>query len=1485
MALVAQLLVPISLELQTAARPSTLASTELAKHVFIPDDSYGEEELAYIINHAFYQAPCENFLSDLAMEGHRIPHGSSSVEYPGGPDDIQQPSWGLPNPPYPQYLVVPSALTSTAPPLVSSREYPTSNGGGVARYDRNSFLGSNFSAFLEQHRNFALAHERAPELNPAELVSTHRYRDPPAPIQNVPPGYYSNHLSFLGNNHSGIDHNDSSSSFNPSLYNTGHYPYHGTPSFGQHGVTGVDEHEPTSPEVGRHPVFGDYGPPRPPYPNYMASSGPIDRPIPVLMSPFHGGGPPSGGRWSSSDEGGTQAGFHSHGSFSSAPQGYGNCESVIPNQIKPALHPALGQNKTAQCPTSSPHNPQNQINTQSHYQETAGQQLASAIRMGIDFNTYQKLYGKPIGDPESKESKLLPSLNSPGPTTNHGLVFREPPKDVDNGRASASTRRLGSGVIMTAKDLGGGSEDVEGRLGSLMIDQEANRPANTLNEANEARPAQLRPHPHDTSVNKQKSSLASWPSIEARDSSAEGKPLEASKPATGSGPNPATSARRRPNQAQRRQSRLQSEFLVAASPATVVVPQSPRRQYSNNKKCSRQQPPPPLALANPQGQNHHKPNFVHHSVNQRHPQVDAREQQQMLLQTQQAHFNKAGIAHQAQSFQRKPQDNIDLHQPTMPVQTGPRQQQLHQQRGPGRFPMSLEETINIQSDYLAGVARAEVAKAEVDYQEMAEKELFRSRLEAICRDVIGQHEASIPDGDAFDPNTIRLECFGSLSSGFATKASDMDLVLLSPLSCPPLSSSNSPIPRLLEKRLLELGFGARFLTKTRVPIMKLCEKPTEELLGLLKKARGKWEAGEDHMAMGEKDTDNTLAFSPSRDLGRIQQMSLYDNEDATTPTLQDDPNPRDSSEPKSPTHSLKQLEQKPKETLWAYNSRARKILKLVGGRDVTLRHENLQSADLKRLAIAAEGFVNGIREEALRNVVKAALPKNFVPSLYGVWLLAEGEQLIKSWETRKIHELTGEKETRGYKLIREWRQLQDREVMVPAHYNEEIRKLLEQMQQLPSLRLLSLTQRPDEPTEMYSTRATAVLEELGGIDCDSGNWEDELSPTQRTLLELTIRQYIDGIHDPALRKEVRRTSSRRNVSLADLSSIHLAEASIQKYESGISMGLYTSQEQETLKEHGQLVRLYGLKSGREDVRTILEKMKSIPDPYPLPKQRDFTDALEFPKSGIGIQCDINFSNLLALYNTALLRCYSLSDPRVRPMTIFVKAWAKKRKINSPYHGTLSSYGYVLMVLHYLLNIASPPVLTNLQHAWEFSEREFLLDGGLCGGYDVKFWCDEEEIKRLASLGQFTQNQQSLGALLRGFFEYYSHQGAHVTKNGFVWNLNTISIRTAGGLIPKHTKGWTEAKTVVVGGKEVRQRYLLAIEDPFETDHNVGRTVTYHGVSLIRDEFRRAWRIVNAVGKDYKFLEGLFDEVEEMKGRGEKPVRGGGATETGARSQE
>lgn len=262
--------------------------------------------------------------------------------------------------------------------------------------------------------------------------------------------------------------------------------------------------------------------------------------------------------------------------------------------------------------------------------------------------------------------------------------------------------------------------------------------------------------------------------------------------------------------------------------------------------------------------------------------------------------------------------------------------------------------------------------------------------------------------------------------------------------------------------------------------------------------------------------------------------------------------------------------------------------------------------------------------------------------------------------------------------------------------------------------------------------------------------------------------------------------------------------------------------------------------------------------------------LDFPKTGCGIQCDINFGNPLGIHNTHMLRCYSLTDRRVQPIVLFVKSWAKRRKVNSSYSGTLSSYGWVLMVLHYLVNVVKPPVCPNLQHSipppTDVTALEQFFKETTVGGYNVRFWRNEGEILQAAHEGRLSQNRESVGELLRGFFQYYAgispgfNYGPRPPQ--FYWTNEVLSLRTLGGTVSKQSKGWVSATTKVTAEKKVTNRYLFAIEDPFEIDHNVARTVTHRGIVAIRDEFRRAWRILRAIGQGQEPEGGLFDEVIE-----------------------
>ena len=577
-------------------------------------------------------------------------------------------------------------------------------------------------------------------------------------------------------------------------------------------------------------------------------------------------------------------------------------------------------------------------------------------------------------------------------------------------------------------------------------------------------------------------------------------------------------------------------------------------------------------------------------------------------------------------------------------------------------------SVRDQIAYLDTLAIHEIPKIEISREEFDYKQALRLSLEATCREVVAAYE--LEKDTNFMADTVELKCFGSLSTTFATKSSDMDLVLVSPQSKPVLSSPESEIPRLVEKALLESGYGARLLTKTRVPIIRFCESPAPELADLLKEERLKWET----------------------------EM----NASATRPKAK-----KKSSKKKTDSGSSE-----PAKTQHLANS------------------------------VYAEG------EETSRGV---------------------------SMSTTGIEEAT-----------------------------------------------------PSTPQTGSGSKKNGSNRE-GNSSGLMGKQGDDI-----TLLDKSDEELI-GLYKLAMH-EGWYESSERNIINTFIKSTQNGK----------------SPEQDKIMARSQL----------QGLPNIIGRYRAPPEAH----------RLEFPKDGVGIQCDINFSNLLALHNSHLLKCYSLCDPRVRRMVLFVKAWSKQRKINSPYHGTLSSYGYVLMVLHYLVNIAQPPVVPNLQTTSQAFEDELSMKEAVLDGHNILFFRNETAIEDLRRRKWITSNGESLGSLLRGFFHYYAQTGYSSPAGGFQWTQDTLSLRTVGGILSKQSKGWTGAKTETVDvgpgptqTKEIRQRYLFAIEDPFEIEHNIARTVVHNGIVAIRDEFRHAHRLIENGGTmPGKREEGLFTEAEDKE---------------------
>lgn len=799
------------------------------------------------------------------------------------------------------------------------------------------------------------------------------------------------------------------------------------------------------------------------------------------------------------------------------------------------------------------------------------------------------------------------------------------------------------------------------------------------------------------------------------------------------------------------------------------------------------------------------------------------------------------------------------------------------------------------------------ADAEIDNNSLMEKEMFRTRVEQLCREVIFKYEFEQHGLRDFPAGTVELKCFGSLASGFATKASDMDLALTSPYSPVQPDAPGSPIPRLMERALLEVGLGARLLTRTRVPIIKVCQNPPEKLRADLISERMKWEQGivekEDDRDEEQHDEVPAAASDPvDQDQGK-----------ARTP----DPN-QENSEGLQDGKTYKELLASHKQsgkTLQAYIALTYKLMRKLGGRDLTaMNHASFTLEEYTILKDVIRAFINGLADEQLKTRLVSYRSLGDYESdksvqhrtLASVFTQVEGEIMATFWASQPVPERTEALQRTSQEAYDGWLYVQNQSTFGddPIWYSKELQIRFQRLHAIPSLQLCVLQQQQFESASDYHARVLRLMVQLGG--------KDEPGPANE-ILPVVMHQYIAGLRNNDIRKAMEEFAVTSGVkTLRGVARMHKSLQLACDFEKALLKGAFDDSDQAAIKYYIAWLRLPMVNMSQSPdewydfvvptdeylAQVVMPMLLRLQDPGELTqnKPRDpYHDKLEFPKDGVGVQCDINFSAHLALHNTALLRCYSLTDPRVRPLVLFIKHWAKVRGINNPYRGSLNSYGYVLMVLHYLVNVAQPFVCPNLQQLAPPPDPRFLGEDGVntqsfCKGANVRFWKDEQTIAQLAAQNALNRNSDSLGHLLRGFFEYYAQSGfmSTVKGRGFHYGRDVISLRTSGGILTKEQKGWTNAKTVtevkmiaappgsvpapvdptiqhqfaIQPGpagtpdhpttsevKEIRHRYLLAIEDPFELDHNVARTVTHNGIVSIRDEFRRAWRIIQNTGKD------------------------------------
>jgi hypothetical protein len=219
---------------------------------------------------------------------------------------------------------------------------------------------------------------------------------------------------------------------------------------------------------------------------------------------------------------------------------------------------------------------------------------------------------------------------------------------------------------------------------------------------------------------------------------------------------------------------------------------------------------------------------------------------------------------------------------------------------------------------------------------------------------------------------------------------------------------------------------------------------------------------------------------------------------------------------------------------------------------------------------------------------------------------------------------------------------------------------------------------------------------------------------------------------------------------------------------------------------------------------------------------------------LNIACDMNVNNTMALENTRMIKTYVQIDPRVRPLAMIIKHWTRRRIVNdagehmhplpswsihltlAAFGGTLSSYTWICMIINFLQS-RNPPVLPALHQRphMKLPHKD---------GHESEFADDLDALR-----GFGNKNKESLGELLFGFFKFYGHD--------FDYDHLVISVRS-GKQISKFDKKW-----------HLGNNNMLCVEEPFNTNRNLGNTADETSFRGLHMELRRAFDLVSAAKLD------------------------------------
>uniref|UniRef100_A0A7N6C617 RNA uridylyltransferase n=1 Tax=Anabas testudineus TaxID=64144 RepID=A0A7N6C617_ANATE len=241
----------------------------------------------------------------------------------------------------------------------------------------------------------------------------------------------------------------------------------------------------------------------------------------------------------------------------------------------------------------------------------------------------------------------------------------------------------------------------------------------------------------------------------------------------------------------------------------------------------------------------------------------------------------------------------------------------------------------------------------------------------------------------------------------------------------------------------------------------------------------------------------------------------------------------------------------------------------------------------------------------------------------------------------------------------------------------------------------------------------------------------------------------------------------------------------------------------TLEGHETAERL-NCKEIIEGLAKVLKKHTGLRNILPITTAK--VPIVKFEHRQSGLEGDISLYNTLAQHNTRMLATYAALDPRVQFLGYTMKVFAKRCDIGDASRGSLSSYAYILMVL-YFLQQRQPPVIPVLQEIFDGTT----VPQRMVDGWNAFFFDDLDDLRR--RLSELQPNTESVGELWLGLLRFYTEE--------FDFKEHVISIRQRKRLTT-FEKQWTSK--------------CIAIEDPFDLNHNLGAGVSRKMTNFIMKAF-------------------------------------------------